>query len=223
MKGSREILIPLAVFAAALFATRALACDPPANEKMGRQIGVMEKIVNQVLVDSPNFFVQERENCRGMYVKGVGLVFSYSASLVEKDWDLDKIFKWGDIKIEKEGDEYKVKTGKKEDAEAADEADEDEEGDEVLSEAEVRKKQERTFLRGKSELVDVILDYGDTLSTLDAGSWFVIEGFMRDSEYFEAKGFTRLVLKAKIDDIRAYGTGKITEDEMIRRIVELKF
>jgi hypothetical protein len=187
---------------------------------MARQIGVMEKIVNQVLVDSPNFFIQERENCRGMYVKDSGLVFTFSASLVEKDWDLDKLLSWDDIEVEKTGEGYKIKTGKKNGKQ--DPEHEDEEPVEI-DEATLRKKQERTYLRGKTELIDVILDYGDTLTTLESGKYLTIVGYLRDSDYFDEEGFSRLILKAKIDDIRAYGTGKISEDDMIKRITQAKF
>jgi hypothetical protein len=198
----------------------AMASDAPTSEKMAKQIGVMEKIINQVLVDSPNFFIQERENCRGMYVKDSGLVFTFSASLVEKDWDLDKLLNWGDIEVEKTDEGYTVKRNKgKKDGNPG----EGEEESEIPDEATVRKKQERTFLRGKTELVDVILDYGDTLTTLESGKWLTIVGYLRDSQYFDDEGFSRIVLKAKIDDIRAYGTGKISEDEMIKRIQQAKY
>jgi hypothetical protein len=69
----------------------------------------------------------------------------------------------------------------------------------------------------------VILDYGDTLTSLESGKYLTIVGYLRDSDYFDEEGFSRLILKAKIDDIRAYGTGKISEDEMIKRITQAKF
>jgi hypothetical protein len=191
---------------------------------MAKQITVMEKIVNQVLVDSPNFFIQERENCRGMYVKDSGLVFTFSASLVEKDWDLDKLLNWGDVEVKKTDDGYVVKPGKNKHKDKDEADDEEDEEDEALpDEAALRKKQERTFLRGKAELIDVILDYGDTLTSLDPGKYLTIVGYLRDSDYFDEEGFTRIILKAKIDDIRAYGSEKISEDEMVKRIQQAKF
>ncbi len=220
MRPTKEILIPLAALLLGLLASRAFACDPPTSDKMGRQIGVMEKILNEVLVESPNFFIQERENARGMYVKDVGLVFTFSASLVEKDWDLDKIFKWDKVHVGKDKDgNIHVETIEGDEDEDEDEGDE-EKDEELPSEAELRKKQERTYLRGKTELLDLILDYGDTLTTLDAGKWVVLVGFMRGSDYFEEKDFSRLIIKAKIDDLRAFGAEKISEEEMMKRIVQ---
>ena len=214
--------IPLAAILLGVMCPRAVACDPPSSEKMARQIGVMEKIVNQVLVDSPNFFIQERENCRGMYVKDSGLVFTFSASLVEKDWDLDKLLSWGDVEVEKTDDGYRINRGKKGKDSGESEGDEEDEK-EMPDEATLRKKQERTYLRGKAELIDVILDYGDTLTTLEAGKHLTIIGYLRDSDYFEEENFSRIILKAKIDDIRAYGMEKISEDEMVKRITQAKF
>jgi hypothetical protein len=216
--------IPLAAILLGVTCPRAVACDPPSSEKMAKQIGVMEKIVNQVLVDSPNFFIQERENCRGMYVKDSGLVFTFSASLVEKDWDLDKLLSWSDVEVEKTDEGYTVRTKDKNKNKDKEDPEGDEEAEEVeIDEATLRKKQERTYLRGKTELIDVILDYGDTLTTLESGKYLTIVGYLRDSDYFDEEGFSRLILKAKIDDIRAYGTGKISEDEMIKRITQAKF
>lgn len=219
MRFSKEILFPLAALVLGLLATRAFAVDPPASDKMARQIGVMEKILNEVLVESPNFFIQERENARGMYVKDVGMVFTFSVSLVEKDWDLDKIFKWDKVHVEKdEHGEIKIETiegDEDEDKDHEDKSDED-----LPSAEEMRKKQERTYTRGKAELLDLILDYGDTLTTLQSGQWVVLVGFMRGSDYFEEKNFSRLIIKAKIDDLRAFGAEKISEDEMMKRIVQ---
>jgi hypothetical protein len=216
MRPSKEILIPLAALLLGLLATRAFASDAPTSEKMARQIGVMEKILNEVLVESPNFFIQERENARGMYVKDLGLVFTFSVSLVDKDWDLDKILKWDKVNVKKHDDgSYSVET--------EDDEEHDEDDEEIPTSDELLKKQERTYMRGKTELLDLILDYGDTLTTLDAGKWLVFVGFMRGSDYFEEKNFSRLVLKAKIDDLRAYGAEKISEEEMLKRIQQITY
>ncbi len=219
MRFSKEILFPLAALVLGLLATRAFAVDPPASDKMARQIGVMEKILNEVLVESPNFFIQERENARGMYVKDVGMVFTFSVSLVEKDWDLDKIFKWDKVHVEKDKDgEIHIETI--EGDEDGDENDKDKSDEDLPSAEEMRKKQERTYTRGKAELLDLILDYGDTLTTLPSGQWLALVGFMRGSDYFEEKNFSRLIIKAKIDDLRAFGAEKISEEEMMKRIVQ---
>lgn len=228
MKLSREWLLPLAGLIVGFTASRALACDAPTSDKMKRQIGVMEKIVNEVLVESPNFFVQDRETCHGQYIKGTGLVFTFAASLVDKDMDFDFNFDWDNITIDKDDEgAVKIRPGKKD--KAGDKSNVDgADGEEPPSDEEVtpqgrRRKEERTFLRGKAELVDIFLDYGDTLTTLAPGEAFVLVGFMTDSDYFEDQAFSRIVLRAKSEDLQSFGSGKLTEEQMIKRLVESKF
>src|SRR5512143_2710810 len=72
----------------------AFAVDPPPG-KMARQIDVMERILDQVLIDSSNFLVHGRPDARGLYVKEFGVIISFDASLVDKDNDKSWNFDFG--------------------------------------------------------------------------------------------------------------------------------
>ena len=102
------------------------------------------------------------------------------------------------------------------------EADEDEDSARSWEERR-RSKHDRLYRRGKTELVDVLLDYGDTITTLKSNQRVAIVAKLIDSDYFEDRRISHLVLKAKIGDLRDYAAEKISEKEMITRIVEAEY
>lgn len=216
----RQTFIVVLAVAIGLLARQAFGVEPPPG-KMERQIEVMERILDQVLIDSPNFLVSGRGNARGLWVPEFGIIMTFDASLLEKDKDWNFDF----------GKGFKIQTDDKgrkviildEDSEAT---------PEDVREAIEKKKQEkqpddspqdRLYKRGKAEIVDALLDYGDTMSALPAGKWLAIVAFLKDTRYFDERGLSRLVLKAKIDDLRAYTANRINEQEMVKRIVEEEY
>jgi hypothetical protein len=242
----RETLVVVAaLLLGLLFVTRVDADDRPVSRKMARQIDVMEKIIDQVLVDSPNFLVQGRENARGLYLEEFGVLFTFDASLVHggsenisnmlRKWDqgfrikeeedgtrtiVIPDFTWGD---DDEDEDRDADVDEDEDAELDDEDRSDPER--ALRSWREREYQrgERLYKRGKTEIVDVLLDYGDTMTSLPNGNWVAIVAFLRDNRYFERERISKLVLKAKIEDLRAFTSEKISEEEMFKRIVEQEY
>ena len=77
-----------------LAAVQAAAVEPPPSRKMTRQIEVLEKIIDQVLLDSPNFLIRGTPVARGTYLPGTGVLFTFDASLVDRDWDELDFKKW---------------------------------------------------------------------------------------------------------------------------------
>src|SRR5262245_43830836 len=195
----------------------AFAVDPPPG-KMARQIDVMERILDQVLIDSPNFLVSGLGNARGLYLKEFGVILTCDASLLEKD----KKMNWG-------GEDFKIvdKDGKKIIVIPDEEETSDDEADGHPKKATQQhghgSAQERLYKRGKAELVDTLLDYGNTLSSLEKGKWVAIVAYLHDARYFDERGLSRLILQAKIDDLRLYETDKLSEEEMVKRILEQEY
>ena len=238
------LLVVAALLLGLLFVTQVRAADAPVTRKTARQIDVMERIIDQVLVDSPNFLVQGRDNARGLYLEEFGVLFTFDASLVsDGGGDISKIFKKWDgkgfrIETDDDGDRVLVipdfssdENDKDADEGADKDADEDTDGDVDKDDAKDLRtwrdrevsRGERLYKRGKAEIVDVLLDYGDTLTTLPGDSWVAIVAFLRDSNYFEKQKISKLILKAKLDDLRKYASDGITEEEMIKRIVEQEY
>jgi hypothetical protein len=210
----REALIVGLALLLGLAASEALGADRP-ERKMVRQIGVMESIVDQMLVDSPNLLIFGRDVTRGLYIDGFGAVFTFEASLVEKDkhdWE------WGNFPFK-----IKEQDGKRVIIIEGDEDLDEEKIAEKVEEAEKRDArrgsiQEELYKAGKAEIVETMIDYGETMSALKPGEHLAIAAYLRDASYFTQNKISRLVLKAKIDDLRAYSEGKISEEEMVKRI-----
>lgn len=178
------------------------------SKKMSRQIELFERIVDQMLVDSPNWLVQSREETRGTYVDGHGAVFTFDASLVGAGWG-----KGIEKKIWKMlGDEHVFLLG-----------DEDEE-EEELQEEKLKwrekdlKRQARRYERGKVEIVELLADFGDVLTTLGDGEWLEIEASLDDASYFEENELRRLTLKVKMSDVRAFADERIDEKAFVGKI-----
>jgi hypothetical protein len=201
-------------------ASAATAVDEPGR-KMGRQISVFEQILDRVLIESPNFLINSRDNSRGMYVECFGAVFSFRASLVEKfDWD-EGDWPWGGrIEIDDE-DRIIIRPDRGDEDDWEDEEGED--GDRRSWSSRREAQEERLYERGKREMIETILDYGDTMTSLSDDQWVSIVGLLEDSEYFLDNRISRLVIKARMSDLRAYADGDIEEEEMESRMEIMEF
>jgi hypothetical protein len=190
----------------------------PAQEvsaKALRQIGVMEKILDKVLLDSPNFLVHGSNNAHGLVIEPVGAIFTFDVSLVNQWFNLkDYLVNAPDYEIQEneDGDQVIVLKSKKKDKDKDEDAEnEDEKAKKPLS-AEILLEQ------GKAELVQTLLDYGETLTSLKNGQWIIIAAFVETEDFIPGQGVTRLIVKTKIDDLRSYSAGDITESVARSRV-----
>ncbi len=232
------ILVAIPLTLLVHFVAQGLAAESPAARKMKRQVAVMEQVLDQVLVDSPNFLVPGRDNTRGIYLPEFGALFTFEASLIMKDWDLSMFGQFDfEVEVDDQGDKFIIwkdksqKDKDEEDAEAAEEdednaaADEDEKRAKERARRHAKKlsNQEDLYDRGKKEILDVLLEYGETLTGLGDEQWIAIVGFLKDSKYFNENKISRLVMKAKMRDLRAYMSGSLTEQAMIAKVVQEEY
>ena len=68
-------------------------------------------------------------------------------------------------------------------------------------------------------MVQTMLDYGETMSSLRDGQWVVIAAFLKGADYFKERQISRLILKAKIDDLRDYSAGRLSESAARSRVL----
>jgi hypothetical protein len=206
----------LTVCALAVSTAGAGAQERPVPRKMMKQITVMEQIIDQVLIDSPNFLVPGRENTRGIFLPEFGVLLTFEASLVKKDdWDWE--WKHG-FKLEQNEDGEQVIIIPDEDEEGA-----DEDSARGSSRGRGSSTEGRLYERGKEEIEDVLLDYADTMSALDDTHWIAIAAFLKDSDYFLDQRISRLVIKARMGDLRQFAAEKLTEDQMRERLLEEEY
>ena len=64
-----------------------------------------------------------------------------------------------------------------------------------------------------------LLDYGETLTPLRDDQWVAVAAFLSRNKFFETSGISRLLIKARMSDLRDHGKGRITESEMRSRVV----
>ncbi len=180
----------------------------PRGDRIDRQVGLFERVVDGTLVDSPNWLVQSRDNTRGTYLSGYGAVFTFKASLVDRvHHRSDKWWSWfGKDVVVLRGDD--------------DDRDRDRDWKDQMKETEARAlaDQEKRYRRGIDELKEMLLDYGDMLSGLSDDDWVQVEADLERAEYFEDHDLGRLTLKIKAGDLRAYADHRLDEDQALERI-----
>jgi hypothetical protein len=215
-----------ALVLALLFAGKASAGpDDRPTRKMERQISAFERMVDEALVDSPNFLVPSRDEARGLYMDGYGLIVTFQSSLTGNNWNFNfSNGKWWNHWMHDDDDNVIVINGDDFDDDDLDEL-EDLEHLDKEDRATIKKlrekaaaRQAKKYERGKTELIDVFLDHSELLSTLKDTDWLELQASLKDAEYFRKNDLHRLVLKAKMSDLRLYSENKISEDEMIKRI-----
>lgn len=193
------------LFAAA--ATSPALGSPPVDDKMKREIRRMERGLDEMLIDSPNFLVSGQDNARGYYVNGMGLLVTFDASLVSAGWNARNTGFFGNRSWWWDDD-----------------GEEDEDGRARRGTRSRRlAREEKQWNRGREELVEYLLDYGDRLKSASPGDWITVVAYLGDAEYFEDKEITHLVTKAKVDDLRLHAEGKISEDEARKRVVQEQY
>jgi len=177
------------------------------TDKIRRQIRVLEAMVDQMLVESPNWLVQGRDEARGSYVEGHGVVITFDVSLVGGSHWHGHDDDWWDWIWDKDDRVIVLKDEK---------GDED---DESKSWRERRmQSMERRYTRGKVEITDTILDYADVLTFAKDDEWLEIEARLRRSEYFRDKDIDRLTMKVKMSDVRSFAAEKMNEKDFVQKI-----
>jgi len=291
--GSRVAALASAAILAATVTAQASETIP---DKLKRQMDVMETIVSEVLVDSPNLFVSGRSPVHGIYLEEYGALFICEASTagglrllgdafvvpeIPDLPELDVLKKlrveseggrtviWHDFDEEEESDEgedeelapdeelardrklerrrealedYAEQRSKAEEAEheaqeahreaeeAHREAREYEGADreklrKSISEwrAEKGEREQERYEQGREELIEALIDYGDTLTRLRDDQWIAIAVFFDRSDFLSDRDVSRLVLKAKMNDLRAYGQDRLSRDAMLARVIEEEY
>jgi hypothetical protein len=179
------------------------------TRKIRKQIRVFEAMTDQMLVDSPNWLVQSSEEARGSYIEGHGVVITFDASLVSASrWRGHKDHWWDWVW---DDDERVIILESDSDSEEMDDSSK-EWRDRMM------KKQERLYTRGKVEITDTIMDFGDVLTFAKDDEWLEIEARLRRAEVFREKDIDRLTMKVKMADLRAYADGTIDEEALIKKI-----
>jgi hypothetical protein len=208
-RSPRGVRLPAAAGALLL----ALAWVLPAgaaeiSAKLQKQIKLIEQVISEVIVESPNWLVSSGGPVTGTYLEGYGAVFSFDASLVGSK---SSGTSWGKL-----GKGFIVWDDKKE--KFTFESDEKTDEEESLRDRK-DKREDRRYERGKEELAEALIDYADALSELADEEWVVlVVALDEDHDYFQEQDLHRLILKAKVGDLKRHAAGSLADSELASRI-----
>lgn len=212
----------VAMGALGVLALAAVATAGPDSRKQDRQIDLFERIVDDMLVESPNWLVQGSHESRGRYRSGEGARFTFDARLVHRgfgrSWGGGKW--WKNILIDGDDDVIVIDRDDWEDMddeELADLRKDSRESRKSYRERSLR-RQERLYERGRQELVETLADFGDVMTTIPDGESLSLVAYLGSGDYFDEKDIRELSVSAKMSDIRAYAGGSIKEDEFNKRV-----
>jgi hypothetical protein len=223
------------------------ASDGKIPDKMKKQIRVMEGMLDSILLDSPNLLVAGSHVTHGVYLDEFGVVLAFEASLtgggfdfgrsleflknIRVESDKDKTVIWhegseaGDAKEEYEAKKEALEDAKEELEQAKEQAEHAKQDQErrvyVIGgdhdEKDAAQSAEETYAKGKQELIDALVDYGETLTSLRDDQWVAIAAFLKDNQYFSDQKISRLVIKARIRDLKA--SDQMSRDALLGRMV----
>jgi len=231
-------------FACAAVAT-AGASDGKVTDKMKKQIRVMEGMLDSILLDSPNLLIAGSHVAHGLYLDEFGVILAFEASLTGGGFDFGRSLEFlKNIRVESDKDKTIIWHEGSDDEEAQKEIEEAKKDlEEAKKDLEEAKKQaehaeqerrvyvlgrdaegkeagqsaQETYEKGKQELIDALIDYGETLTSLRDDQWVAIAAFLKDNQYFSDQKISRLVIKARIRDLRA--STQMSRDAMLGRMV----
>ncbi len=200
------------------FPNAGAGAEKSADEKMRKQISIMEKILDEALVDSENALVKSTHPSRGVYLDGYGFVFTMELGIVDDQfrWEaLSKLLDVGEgysvMREEKKEEGETVITIKKKSEDAKKEA-------EKLEKAEKKEvDHDQRWDLVKKELIEVVRDYGDTIARAKPDEWFTIFATPLMGSW-GSEETERLVIRVQMKDIQQYSSGSLTDKEFEGRV-----
>jgi hypothetical protein len=213
--GTWKIFVVAALMVAVLglMAVSATAADDAAS-RLDRKVRVMERVLDEVLVQSPNVMVSSRGVTRGLVLEEYGALFTFEASL---------------------GTEMFVFAVPEPPAVSSGEDDEDHiivapsrpnrPGRESWAEWEdwqgkSDEKRAEQYGAFKSEMIEAIVDYGVTLTELGDDQWLAVVAFLGGRPLLgseESGG--RVMFKIKMRDLRQHSAGNLSRDAVKGRVI----
>ena len=220
MKNRSQRFVPAAPAAAVILGVAmlviaggaAFASPPSAPEKLARQIDVMSRIVDKVLLDSPNFLVHAGDNVTGFYLPDYGAVFAFEASLTDEYFDGNAFSWWpGGVEFRKEDGNKTIVIKRKHSSHDKGKGDDDDEAQ--------AKDPAKLYDLGKEELVQMLLDYAETLSGLPSGqSVVIVANVKNDRLWKDHKGHQQLDIRVSGDDLKAFANDRLSESDLKSRM-----
>lgn len=209
---------------------------PYSQERMDKDISIMENVVNTAMVESPYVYIfSTHQNVRGLYVPEFGALFTVQVQLISNRavpwifgltqdnpwawsfyWDKDKwegfLEDLEDLEIEVNGEKVDLKKYIKEAK-----RDRDRDRTVIIKPEQNEELIEKNLEKFKEELAGIVADYGGTIRQLEDNQWVMVVAFLDKSR--AAAPVSKVMVKAKKSDIDLYDHGEIDYEDLLSRMV----
>jgi hypothetical protein len=206
-----SVFAALMVAVLGLVAVSATAADDTAS-RLDRKVRVMERVLDEVLIQSPNVVVSSRSVTRGLVLEEYGALFTLEASLGTEMF----VFAMPQPPAAPidAGDEGRIIVAPK----RPDRPGRGESWDEWQEKS--NEKRAEQYAAFKSEMTDAIVDYGVTLTELGDDQWLAVVAFLDSRPLLgsDDRG-GRLMLKIKMRDLRQHSAGSLSRDAVKGRVI----
>ena len=213
---TRRWTVPLVLLVAGLLCLGSVAGSDGSDDDMRgirRQISLMTKVFDALLVESPNVLVAGRNVAHGLYLEGYGVILGASVSLdLPNDWSIKGDFFDGDfpgVEITKDEKGRHVIVLSEDEAKIIERL-----GRDDISEP------ERHALRWegvREEIFQLLADYGPTLRGLKDDERVGVALYRWDMLAGEEGAHTMLIEVGR-SDLTSYVTGQLSDEGLRSRI-----
>ncbi len=207
----RKSMLPFAAVALVVMVTQTpvIGSENGEGDRLGRKVRVMERVLDEVLVQSPNVYVSAGRTARGLVLDEFGALFTAEGSLGGGFIFSDS----GEIR-------HLIRT---DDSDQAPDKEDPKPGTRIpgikmlLQQGDERSEEER--LKGlREELSDALIDYGITLSELRDNQWLAVAIFLDGRTTFSNNSGQRLILKVKMGDLRRHASGQLSREAAVAAV-----
>ena len=178
------------------------------DARLDRKVRVMERVLDEILVQSEHVMVSHGEVARGLILNEFGALFMIEGSLGANEFLVD-----AGVWTIAEGqflEQYEATRRSSERGERA---------DWKQMQKKAKEKREKNLSALKRELSEALVDYGATLTELKDDQWVAIALFLGDRVIMGSERGERLVLKIKMRDLRQHASGAISSEAAMKKVI----
>lgn len=179
------------------------------NQKIVRELNMLERAIDEELVDSRSALVDHGRNANAIYLPGQGVVIAVSFGLVGWDYGMVKLTHWS-------GDWDDLQY-----YDLDDDDNNDKDDDDHLTKKEIRerikKRQAKRYVDVKQELIEILAENADLLGSVPAQEWVTVAARPRDMSWGDQK-IASVVLRMRRQDLTDRSEGRLTADALQKKV-----
>lgn len=206
---TRILLVAALIVSLLGIAVIAAGADNPTGP-LTRKVQIMEKIFDEVLVQSENVYVSPGGSTRGLVLEGYGALFTIEGNLGENlifglpAGAEDAVVLW------QSGEGGSDTDRRKPEKRSAD--------DWTVLRKEAAAKSKANLEGLKKELAGTLVDYGPTLTELPDSSWIAVALFVGGRSPFSDGQEETILIRISMRDLRSFASGSLSRDAAIAKV-----